>query len=214
MTCPLIPELPDPQRLTLPGGVSIEHLDLASVVQPALTPLMPAFDIINAVLAIFDVLKAIPDPFAIAEAIANLAEKIAKLMGLIPQLSLPLTVVGLVDLVIGVLTEARDVLVQLQEQVAAVTAAEERAEELGDDALAEIAACAMANIEQEAANVGKRLGALGSLIGILNLFMGMIGGPEVPDLSSLGGKPLDEVVEPLDVLVETLESVRSAIPIP
>ena len=214
MTCPLIPELPDPQRLTLPGGVSIEHLDLASVVQPALTPLMPAFDIINAVLSVFDVLKAIPDPFAIAEAIANLAEKIAKLMGLIPQLSLPMTVVGLVDLVIGVLTEARDVLVQLQEQVATVTAAEERAKELDDDVLAEIAACAMANIEQEAANLGKRLGALGSLIGILNLFLGMIGGPEVPDLSSLGGKPLDEVLEPLDALVETLESVRSAIPIP
>ena len=80
--------------------------------------------------------------------------------------------------------------------------------------LAEIAECAMANIEQEAANLGKRLGALGSLIGILNLFLGMIGGPEVPDLSSLGGKPLDEVIEPLDALVETLESVRSAIPIP
>lgn len=209
-----IPELPDPRRLTLPGGVSIEHLDLASVVQPALTPLMPAFDILNAVLGVFDVLKAIPDPFAIAEAIVKLAEKIAKLAGLIPQLSLPLTVVELVDLVIGVLGDARDVLVQLQERKTAVTAAQERAAELGDAALAEIAECAAANIEQEAANLGKRLGALGSLVGIFNLFLGMIGGPEVPDLSSIGGKPLDEVIEPLDALVTTLETVRSAIPLP
>ena len=96
----------------------------------------------------------------------------------------------------------------------ALGAAEERAHELGDAQLLEIVACARANIEQEAANLGKRLGALGTLVGILNLFTSMVGAPEVPDLSSLSGEGLDAVVEPLDALVDVFTAVRSAVPLP
>ena len=131
-----------------------------------------------------------------------------------PQLSLPLTVVGLVDLILHTLRETRDVLVDLQARAEALGTAEDRARELGDTQLLEIVACVRANIEQEAANLGKRLGALGTLVGILNLFTSMVGAPEVPDLSSLSGEALDTVVQPLDALVEVLTAVRSAVPLP
>lgn len=216
-----IPPTPDPQRLTLPGGVSIEHLELVEVIQPALTPLMPLFDILETVLALFDAVKAVPDtigpppdPTALAEALQKVAEKVVGLLRLVPQLSLPFTIVGLVDLILHALSEARDVLVALQARAEALGAAEERAHELGDPQLLEIVECARANIEQEAANLGKRLGALGTLVGILNLFTSMIGAPEVPDLSSLSGESLDAVVEPLDALVDVLTAVRSAVPLP
>ncbi len=216
-----IPPTPDPQRLTLPGGVSIEHLELVEVIQPALTPLMPLFDILETVLALFDAVKAVPetigpppDPTALAEALQKVAEKIVGLLRLVPQLSLPFTIVGLVDLILHTLSEARDILVALQARAEALGAADERARELGDAQLLEIVECARANIEQEAANLGKRLGALGTLIGILNLFTSMIGAPEVPDLSSLSGESLDAVVEPLDALVDVLTAVRSAVPLP
>ena len=79
-----IPATPEPQQLTLPGGVSIEHLELVQVTQPPLTPLMPFFNFLDAVLATFDAVKAVPDslgpppdPSALIKAIQKLAEKIA-----------------------------------------------------------------------------------------------------------------------------------------
>jgi hypothetical protein len=219
--CVNIPPLPAPQRLTLPGGASIEHLDLVQVVQPALTPLMPAFDIINAVVAAFDCIKAIPetigpppDPTALASAIPKLAQKVGKLLGLVPQLSLPLTVVGIIDLLIANLRKTRDQLEHLMTRLGAVAIASARAVELDDPGLADIALGAEANVAREAANLGKALGALGALVGLLNIFLGMVGAPEVPDLSSLGGKPLDQALEPLDELVRVLEAARSLVPIP
>jgi len=208
-------------RLTLPGGPSIEHIDLLQVVQPALTPLMPIFNIIDAVVAAFECIKAIPqtigpppDPTALATAIPELAQKVSRLLGLVPQLSLPLTIVGLIDLLIDTLGKTRDQLEHLQKHLESVSAASARAVELDDPGLLDIALCAEANVAQEAANIGKALGSLGQLIALMNIFVGMVGGPEIPDLSDLSGKPIDEALAPLDALVTTLEQARAAVPIP
>jgi hypothetical protein len=96
----------------------------------------------------------------------------------------------------------------------ALGAMEARAAELGDAQLAAIAACARANIEQEAANIGTALGPLGTLIGVLNLFTQMIGGPEVPGPDSLSGRSLETIVEPLDAIVGALRTARDAVPLP
>ena len=219
--CLKIPTLPDPMRLTLPGGPSIAHVDLLQVVQPALTPLMPIFNIIDAVVAAFECIKAIPqtigpppDPTALATAIPELAQKVGKLLGLIPQLSLPLTVVGLIDLILDTLRKTRDRLLHLQQRLESVSAATSLAIELGDPGLLDIALCAEANVAQEAANIGKALGSIGQLIALMNIFLGMIGGPEIPDLSELSGKPLEQVLEPLDAIVGVLENARAAVPVP
>ncbi len=95
-----------------------------------------------------------------------------------------------------------------------ITGAVDRATELEDAGLMAIAQCAQANVAQEAANVGKSLAALGKLIGLVNLFMGMVGGPEIPDLSDLAGRPLDEAIEPLDAIVDALKTARDAVPVP
>jgi hypothetical protein len=42
--------------------------------------------------------------------------------------------------------------------------------------------------------------------------MGLIGGPEVPDLSNLAGRPLDDTIPPLDELLKALEAVRELVP--
>ena len=85
--CIEIPELPDPLSITLPGGVSMESINLMEQIQPALTPLMPLFDIIDTVVAVFNCIKAIPDtlgpppdPTVLAACIPELAEKVAKLL--------------------------------------------------------------------------------------------------------------------------------------
>lgn len=219
--CIEIPEIPDPLNLTLPGGVQIERINLMEVIQPALTPLVPLFNIIDTVVAVFNCIKAIPDtlgpppdPTAIAACIPELAEKVNALLRLIPQLSLPYTIIGIIDLVIDTLRQARSQLLHLQQQMVQILGAIDRATELEDAGLMAITSCAQANVAQEAANVGKSLAALGKLIGLLNLFLGMVGGPEVPDLSDLAGRPLDEAIAPIDAIVETLQAVRSAVPVP
>jgi len=219
--CIEIPEIPDPLQLTLPGGVTMESTNLMEQIQPALTPLVPLFNIIDTVVAVFNCIKAIPDtlgpppdPTALAACIPEVAEKVNALLRLIPQLSLPYTIIGIIDLVIDTLRQARSQLLHLQQQVAQITGAIDRATDLDDAGLMAITSCAEANVEQEAANVGKSLASLGKLIGILNLFLGMVGGPEVPDLSNLAGRPLDDVIPPLDAIVDTLQSVRSAVPVP
>jgi len=102
----------------------------------------------------------------------------------------------------------------LQQQVQQILSVIDRATNLEDAGLMAIAQCAQANVAQEAANVGKSLAALGKLIGIINLFMGMVGGPEIPDLSNLAGRPLDDVIAPIDAIIEALQTARSAVPVP
>jgi len=219
--CVEVPEISDPFAITLPGGVSIEHVNLLDQIQPALTPLVPFFNIIDTIVALFNCIKAVPatigpppDPTALAACLPELADKVNQLLRLIPALSLPYTLVGIIDLLIDTLRQARDQLIHLQQQMVKITSAIDRATNLGDAGLMAIIACAEANVAQEAANVGKSLASLGKLIGLLNLLLGMVGCPQVPDLTSLAGRPLDDAIAPLDAIVVTLQSVRNAIPLP
>jgi len=219
--CIEIPELGDPPSITLPGGVSIEQYNLMQAIQPALTPLMPLFDIVDTIVAVYNCFKAIPDalgpppdPTVLAACLPELAEKVSKLLRLIPQLSLPYTILGVIDLIIDTLRQARDRLLHLQQQTRQILGVIDRATKLEDAGLMAIASCAQANVAIEAANVGKSLASLGKLIGLLNIFLGMVGGPAVPSLSSLSGRPLDEIVPPIDAIIKTLQTVRSAVPAP
>ena len=50
--CLEIPPFPDPFAIPLPGGIEIEDVDLLSIIQPALTPLVPIFNVIDAITAV------------------------------------------------------------------------------------------------------------------------------------------------------------------
>lgn len=219
--CVHLKPAPEPGLLTLPGGVTLEHINLVDIVQPALTPLVPLFNIIDAVLAVFKGVEAIPkaiglppDPTALLEAIPELAKKVAVLLRIVPQLSLPLTVVGLLDLVIDVLRTAKTQLIHLQQQSRQLQGVVRRGTELDDEALLEIAACAQKNIEQEAANAIAGLASIGSLVALLNLFLSMLGQSPAPSPASLSGRSLDDAIAPIDSLADKLMAVRAAIPLP
>ncbi len=104
--CLDIPALDDPFALDLPGG--IEHVNLMEVIQPALTPLVPLFDVVDTIVAVYNCMKAIPDslgpppdPTAIAICTPELGEKVAKLLRLIPQLPLHIFRMELIEAVVG-----------------------------------------------------------------------------------------------------------------
>jgi hypothetical protein len=217
--CLEIPEIPDPFALTLPGGIEIEDVNLMKIIQPALTPLVPFFDLIDTIVALFNCIKAIPDAFGpppdptvFATCLPDLAKKLNKLLNMLPQVALPRLIVRLLTLVIESLRTVRSQLMHLQAQMLQILGTIDRAKQLEDAGLMAIAQCAQANVAQEAANVGKSLAAIGKLLGLINLFMGLIGGPEVPDLSNLAGRPLDDTIPPLDELLKALEAVRALVP--
>jgi hypothetical protein len=216
--CPEILPLPDPLEITLPGGITMAHINLVEIIQPALAPLVPLFNIVDTVVSIFNCLKAVPEvitnPGAIIECLGDLGKAIGKLLHLIPQLSVPVMIIGLIDMLIATLKQARNQFAHLNKQIEQITEVVDKAKELNDPTLMAIAQCAEANVAQESANVGKQLASLGRLLGIINLFMGLIGGPEIPDFGDMAGKPLDEVIEVIDALINALKGVRDTIPLP
>jgi hypothetical protein len=219
--CIDIPDIGDPFSVTLPGGIEIQDYNIMKAIQPALTPLMPLFEVIDVVVAIYNCVKAIPDclgpppdPSGLVACLPDLAKKIMKLLKLIPFVSLPITVAHLLDLVIAGLREVKEKLQHLQDQLAQIERSVEHARNLKDAGLTAILACAQGNVNQEAQNLGKSLASLGKLLAIIGIFSSMIGGPEIPDLAHLNGAPLKSVIAPLDALVEVLLAIRKAIPFP
>ena len=218
--CIEIPEIPDPFAIPLPGGIEIEDVNLMKMLQPALTPLVPLFDIIDTIVAIFNCIKAIPDmlgpppdPTVLTACLPDLAKKLNKLLNMLPQVALPRLIKRCLKLAVETLRTVRSQLMHLQAQMLQILGTIDRARKLKDAGLMAIAQCAQANVATEAANVGKSLAALGKLLGLINLFMGLIGGPKVPDLSKLAGRPLDDTLPPLNELIKVLSAAESAFPV-
>ena len=236
--CEALPELPDPMQITLPGGATISQvisavksapnavdmgLNLMQQAGPALAPLMPIFDIIEAMQAMSACTQAIPDalgpppdPTKLAKCVPDMAKKVAKLLKLIPQLSVPLMVKDIIDVLISTLVAVRSQLLALQAQVKSVTRAVKRAAELNDSNLSAIAACAQSNVEQQASNIGASIAVMAPMIGVVNDLLKKIGAPQIPlsKVTDLSGQSLDTIITPLDVLVTTLKTVRQAVPVP
>jgi len=216
--CLEIPDFPDPFTLPLPGGIEIEDVNLMRIVQPALTPLVPLFDLIDTLVAMHNCIKAIPDalsppdPTVLVACLPDLAKKLNKLLNMLPQVALPRLIHRSLTLVIETLRTVRSQLTHLQGQRVQILGLMERARVLEDAGLMAIVQCAQANVAQEAANVGKGLASLGRLLGMIDLFMSIVGGPRVPDLTNLQGKPLEQAIEPIDDLIRVLRAARDAVP--
>ncbi len=234
--CQGIPDFPDLLEITLPGGATLSQvisavkavpnsvdmgINLMQQVQPAMAPLIPIFDIVDTMATLFKVVQAIPESLGpppditkLTRLFPELNEKMNKLLKLIPQLSVPLMVKGLLDLLIATLHGVRSQLLALNQQMVSVTNAAARASLLSDPELTSIALCAQNNIEKQAKNIVQSLAALKNLINLMNLFMQMINGPQIPDFSSLTGKPLKEVIEPLNSMITMLKDIRKMVPVP
>lgn len=235
--CNRLPSIPQPSTLNLPGGLQISSvhkninriptvcdntLSLMQAVQPALAPLKPFFDILDTVIALFNCFKAIPkslatlNPKPIFDCIPEVAEKIANLLRLIPQLSIPLTVISIIDNVLALAQCMIDTLSNIITETETMLARIERAAEIDDDNLTAILDCSSSDLATMQQNTVEALGAIGTLVGVVNIFMSLIGGPEIPlDLSEgmkTGG--LDEVIQKIQDVINLVQGIRDKVPIP
>ena len=201
--------IPDPAELSK---------QLMAQANAALAPLVPIFNIIDVVMALFNCVKAIPDslgpppdPSKLAKCMPDLAQKAAKLLKLVPQLSIPLMVVGLIDVLLAFLEGMRNQLKAVVDAQVKIAKAATRAAELGNVQLTTIVDCANANIEAQMKNLGESAAPVNRLIAIINMFMELAGLPKLPDLANLGSDA-EQALSALDGVVNTLKAARSAIP--
>ena len=223
-----------PQNLsvTFPGGaemsVQLAEAGIPDLMQlakqmmaqanGALMPLVPVFNIIDTVLALFQTVKAIPDaigslnPSKIISSLPDLVKKASKLLKLVPQLSVPLMVVGLIDVLLAYLEGLRLQLHALIATQVRLAKASERAAALGSAQLQVVVDCANGNVAAQMKNLGESAAPVNRLIRLLNLFMELVGLPTLPDISDLG-QDAQAALVPLDALVNALKQIRSAIPL-
>jgi hypothetical protein len=223
-----------PQRLTVtfPGGAALDAqlpdvgipgpLELAKQVMAeansALAPLTPIFNIIDTVLAVKKVVDAIPDaishldPKKVSDALPDLAEKASKLLALVPQLSVPLMVVGLIDTLLLFLGGLSLQLRAIIEQQVRIQKAENRAAELGNAQLLAVASCSRGHVDAQLDSLAESVAPVNRLIALVNVFCELAGVGPLPDLSDLG-HDAQAALQPLDDVVRTLKQIRGAIPV-
>ena len=218
--------------VTFPGGAELSvQLPTVSIPDPtelskqlmaqanaALMPLVPIFNILDVVLALFECVKAIPDslgpppdPSKLVGCIPDLAAKANKLLKLIPQLSIPLMIVGLIDVLITFLEGIRGQLKAIIDAQVRIAQAGLRAAELGNVQLQLVVDCANANIDAQMKSIGEGAAPVNRLIGVINLFMGLAGLEPLPDLANLG-TDAQAALDPIDLVIDQLKTARSAIP--
>jgi hypothetical protein len=235
--CKPIPRLPAPREIVFPGGAALSQVlaagsqipsgldaatNLLAQASPAMAPLMPIFNIIDAVLALVECVQAVPDalgpppdPAKMAEALSQLAEKLPKLLDLVPQVATPRMAIGMLDTLIDFLEGLRDQIEAILLQAERTQAARAKAEELGDENLLHIAECAEGHARAQLQAMADSLAPMNAITSALNLFLGLLGLPEMPALDGLIDiEDPDAGFQPIDDFITLLRSIRDAVPLP
>lgn len=217
-------------RIPLPGGAEllaqagIEDGDMAKVARgllaqanAALTPLVPIFNVIDAVKAVVDCVQAIPDaigpppdPTAIARCIPGLVEKLEKILQLLPQYSVPSLVKGIIDALVAVLDGMKAELQAIIRQQARIAASATLAAQPGNYRLQVVVDCATGNIDRQFENLSATMAPLNRLIGIVNILLGLAGQDAIPDLAALGNDA-QAALAPIDAAVAVLRAIQSTL---
>jgi hypothetical protein len=236
--CITLPDIPTVDQICLPGGVCLDYvwdginkiphaadmpMDFFSQIGPAMTPLMPVFNILETVLALFRCVKAVPDalvkldPSELIKCAPALVEAVDQLLKLIPQLSLPKMVIAIIKNIASLLRAIASDLSYVQSQIQRIADVIDRASDLQDYTLNGFMVCAQADLEKTTASTAAALRGIGSIVLIVNTIMGLFGGPEIPCFSDLLSVPVDQLDDAIDLLAKMaalLEDIANAIPDP
>lgn len=230
-TCSPLPAVPAPLSVRLPGGISlvaspitaglivtplVQAQSMISALGPALAGLAPALTLIEAVVAIMDTVKAIPglvvgDVEGFASALERAVNAVAKLVGMAPQLSLPVAIADTLRVLGVALRATADALESVNAAGVEAAALVARAQAEGDANLEAVGRCLEAQSTALAGHALASLGGAGALLSTMGNLAQMVPGlPALPTLDGLTGLPLDEVI----TMLRTIAGVLEALPIP
>lgn len=218
--------------VTMPGGARIcaqfpsagapSPLELSKQLlaqtSAAMAPLKPIFDIIEFAVSVKDFAEAVPglltDPSALVQAVEALVSNVVDLAAIIPQLSVPLMILDLVDAILAYLTGLSAELTALSAQVSAIDAAEVIA--IGPPTLDVLQDCvdvARTQLDAQLQNLANGAGPIDEIIGLLNIFVGLIGLPEIPTIGDADTSDIQAFADQIGAFVDVLTAFRATIPI-
>lgn len=226
--------------IDLPGGISLTAkleagqfpslpgivASLLGELNAALTPLMPIFRIIDVVIAIIEFCKAIPDslgpppdPTLLIKRLQLLLKAAAKLLALLPPLSIPIMIVGICKTITAALLAMIQELEHSLQAQARLDLARERAAGLAlDPFLLEGAAaleasidCAQIDLDLAVSVMGSSLGPLNKFIDLLNALAGLAGLPQLVSIEASGDA--SGMLQPLKDAVNVLAAFCASIPV-
>lgn len=229
--CVPVPEYPKPLCLTLPGGAEVcaqtgelppalftfAKIALGAA-NSAMAPLAPFFTIMEVITSIAKCLAAVPgivgpppDPSKLLAALEELAEKMKKLLLLTPQLSVPLMIVQLIDIIIATIDGAASEMTSLARFLVTIQQAEFAAAQ--SPGLNAMAICARGSLEMQMSNLESAFASINPIIELINLLAALAGLKPLPSFA--GGLPKDPTqgAQHLQAVADTLRVFRSAIPI-
>ena len=237
--CLELPEIPSMDEICFPGGFCLSYIwdaigkipgladmpmDFFSQIGPAMAPLAPFFNLLDTILAIFRCLEAIGDfatsldPSGIFECFPALAKLIDQLLKLIPYLSLPKMVKSIIKALAMLLRGIASDLRYIQSQVQRILDMIDRAATINDATLDGILVCSQKTVEDTVMSTAEALKGIGRIILLVNILMGLFGGPEIPCFGELIGDNIAEgfdfIVDLLTTLAQILDEIADAIPDP
>ena len=188
-------------------------------VNSALAPLIPIFDIIDCVVALTNCIKAVqkaiasvpPKPEKLAQCIPELADRLAKLLKLVPQLSIPALVGSFLDALILFLQGVRAQLIQVAKKQLFILQGQEVARNLGSVALVHVLECSQRDVDDYLLNLNSDSEAIGRLVEIINNLLQLAGLDPIPSSGDLMGNA-DEVGAGIDVTIKALKAIRQGFP--
>ena len=226
---PLLAGLDD---ICFPGGACLSHMltSIQSIPSPTEIPLQfmaqmgpataflqPFMNVLDTVIAIYKCIDGIVDfstslnPSELLNCVPNLVEKINKMVTMIPQLSVPRMVISIVNALISLLSGLASDLEYLADRSDALVREIDRAADLNDAAKAGYLVCAQDTMNESLSATSMAMKAVGRIILLVNIFMGMFGGPEIPCfgeiLDGATGDALRPIIVVLNALVDLLQQL-------
>lgn len=234
LSCASVAQMPGGLCVSFPGGVSIcasvglRTGDTAAMtenffaqINAALMPLAPFFNVLDVLQAVFNCIQAIPkavavppDPTALPQCIKELGQAIAKLLAMLPPLSVPRLVKGILVALAAALASIKGEIQALILQQARIVAAATLAAEPGNVHLQTVVDCATGNFSVQLENLNASMAPLNRLIGILNLLLKLVpNAPQIPSVADLGNDAAG-AVGVLDDAINAINTVAEFIPVP
>ncbi len=200
------------------GDASEIVKSMLAQINSALTPLGPFFSLLDAVIAVKNCIMAIPDtigpppdPTALLNCLPGLLAAIDKLLQLLPQLSIPIMIKGILQVIITGLIGLRHKLAAMIRQTARVIQAALKAAQLGNIQLQLVADCASGNLDAQLVNLNAGMAPLNRLIGLINFLLELAGLPCIPTLGGIESLT-DAALAPLDAAIALLQQLLALIP--
>lgn len=237
--CIALPDVPALEDICFPGGFCLSYiwdaidkiphmadvsLDFFSQIGPAMAPLAPFFSLLDTVLAVYRCIQAIPDaitsldPSELLKCVPALAELIDKILKLIPQMSIPKMIIAILKNMAYLIRAVASDLLYIQSQLQKIADMIDRASNLNDVKMNGFLVCAQATIEGSVMSTAEALKGIGRMILLVNIFIGLFGGEEIPCFGSLVSDNLadglDVVIDLLLTLADILQEIAEAIPDP